>query len=122
MPIDYDAATYARAVEISGSGSGAGSEEALQGDYYDLQHEMLLALRPRVVGHFDLVRLLASEPNADPRTRWGDEGGGVWDKVRRNLEVVRSQGGWLECNTAALRKGLDEPYPGRAIAEVRRNL
>ncbi|KAG5918948.1 hypothetical protein E4U42_006691, partial [Claviceps africana] len=26
-------------------------------------------------------------------------------------------GGWLELNTAALRKGLEEPYPARAVAE-----
>ncbi|KFA77675.1 hypothetical protein S40288_02708 [Stachybotrys chartarum IBT 40288] len=107
IPIDYDAARFARAVAASG-----GSEERLYEDYYDLQHEMLTALRPRVVGHFDLIRLLGREPGRDVRL-WK----GVWERVRRNLAVVREMGGWLECNTAALRKGLDEPYPCRAIAE-----
>ncbi len=29
----------------------------------------------------------------------------------RNLEYIAGCGGWLECNTSALRKGLSEPYP-----------
>lgn len=108
IPIDYDAATYASAVQAAG-----GSEERLYEDYYDLQHEMLLALKPRIVGHFDLIRLKSEDPGRDVR-QWK----GVWEKVLRNLKLVKEQGGWLELNTAALRKGLEEPYPGRVISEV----
>lgn len=108
IPIDFDKATYQRAVEAS-----AGSEERLYGDYYDLQLLMLRDLKPRVVGHFDLIRLMSDEPGRDVR-----EWKGVWEKIVRNLEVVKETGGWLECNSAALRKGLEEPYPCRAIAEV----
>ncbi|KAG5916510.1 hypothetical protein E4U42_007618, partial [Claviceps africana] len=71
IPIDYSPARYADAVAASG-----GSEERLHEAYYDLQHEMLLALRPRVVGHFDLIRLLSSRPGHDPRA-WS----GVWRRV-----------------------------------------
>ncbi|KHN99801.1 histidinol-phosphatase [Metarhizium album ARSEF 1941] len=107
IPIDYDDASYAAAVAAAG-----GSEERLYQDYYDLQHDMLLALAPRVVGHFDLVRLKSAHPQRDIR-RWK----GVWDRVLRNLRLVKHQGGWLELNTAALRKGLPEPYPCRPVAE-----
>ncbi|CAM1503075.1 Fc.00g078510.m01.CDS01 [Cosmosporella sp. VM-42] len=107
IPIDFDAATYASAVKASG-----GSEEKLFEDYYDLQYEMLKALQPRVVGHFDLIRLMSEKPGRDVR-----EWKGVWEKVKRNLTVVVQQGGWLECNSSALRKGLEEPYPCRVIAE-----
>ena len=110
IPIDYDAGKYAAAVAASGRG---GSEEGLFEDYYDLQFQMLRALRPRVVGHFDLVRLMSESPGRDVR-RWA----GVWERVRRNLQCVLEQGGMLECNSSALRKGLDEPYPCRVIAEV----
>ncbi|OAQ95898.1 hypothetical protein LLEC1_06384 [Akanthomyces lecanii] len=89
-----------------------GPREALHEDYYDLQHAMLAALRPRVVGHFDLVRLLSADPARDIR-QWT----GVWARVLRNLKVAAEQGAWLECNSAALRKGLAEPYPCRIIAE-----
>ncbi|KAG6197736.1 hypothetical protein E4U10_007891 [Claviceps purpurea] len=107
IPIDYDQTKYAEAIAASG-----GSEERLYEDYYDLQHEMLLALKPKIVGHFDLIRLLSCDPGRDVRS-WK----GVWDRIMRNLRLVREQNGWLELNTAALRKGLEEPYPGRVIAE-----
>jgi histidinol-phosphatase (PHP family) len=110
IPIDFDKATYAQATASCG-----GSEEALYESYYDEQYEMLRALQPRVVGHFDVIRLMSEEPARDIRG-WAD--GKVWEKVLRNLNYVASYGGWLECNTSALRKGLDEPYPARPIAEV----
>ncbi|KAB5535283.1 Polymerase/histidinol phosphatase-like protein [Coniochaeta sp. 2T2.1] len=109
IPIDFDAAFYARAVSACG-----GTEKALYASYYDSQYEMLTSLRPKVVGHFDLIRLLSAEPG---RKLAGWEGGEVWEKARRNLEFVAGYGGLLECNTSALRKGLDEPYPGREVAE-----
>ncbi|CAN8103057.1 unnamed protein product [Discula destructiva] len=117
-PIDFDGAFYARARTAAG-----GSEQLMHAKYYDEQHAMLTALRPRIVGHFDLVRLLSEDPGRDVRTAWPgtvDDGSGetVWDKVVRNLEVVRRQGGWLECNSSALRKGLAEPYPARPVAEA----
>ncbi|KAK0757235.1 hypothetical protein N5P37_009951 [Trichoderma harzianum] len=107
IPIDYDKATYAAAVTAAG-----GSEERLYEDYYDLQYDMLRALKPRIVGHFDLIRLMSEDPGRDVR-QWK----GVWEKIRRNLEYAAKIGAWLECNSAALRKGLDEPYPGRIISE-----
>jgi len=108
IPIDYDAAFYRKARDVSG-----GTDELLFGDYFDSQLEMLQALKPRVVGHFDLIRLLADEPDQDLRA-WK----GVWEKVLRNLKVVVEQGGLLEINSSALRKGLKEPYPARAITET----
>ncbi|KAI2620608.1 histidinol-phosphatase [Hypoxylon sp. NC1633] len=107
IPIDYDKTYYARAVASAGD-----TEESAHEAYYDQQHAMLSALRPRVVGHFDLVRLLSSDPGRDA-SNWP----GVWARVRRNLAFVAAYGGWLECNSSALRKGLAEPYPARAIAE-----
>ncbi|KAI0106171.1 Polymerase/histidinol phosphatase-like protein [Nemania sp. FL0031] len=87
-------------------------EESMYERYYDQQYEMLVALRPRIVGHFDLVRLMSADPARDVR-RWP----GVWARIERNLSFVASYGGWLECNSSALRKGLAEPYPCRPIAE-----
>ncbi|KAM0253364.1 hypothetical protein ACHAQJ_007315 [Trichoderma viride] len=107
IPIDFDKAMYATAVAAAG-----GSEERLYEDYYDLQYEMLKALKPRIVGHFDLIRLMSEEPGRDVR-QWE----GVWQRIKRNLEYAAEIGAWLECNTSALRKGLEEPYPGRLISE-----
>ncbi|KAL2121451.1 hypothetical protein VTJ04DRAFT_5478 [Mycothermus thermophilus] len=128
VPIDFSREMYAAAVRActgkkdEGSG-GSGEdyddneEEALWTTYLDEQLAMLQAVKPRVVGHFDVVRLLSKQPQRDLRTAW-DKKDGVWSKVLRNLEVVREYGGWLECNTSALRKGLPEPYPKREIAEA----
>lgn len=122
MPIDFDRAYYARAVEACG-----GEEEKVYEAYFDEQFEMLTALRPRVVGHFDLIRLMSSDPGREIRvgsasgvesdktaSGWGS---GVWERVVRNLAFVKKYGGWLECNTSGLRKGMAEPYPKREIAE-----
>ena len=108
VPVDFDRAMYAEAV-----GACGGTEEGLAQVYLDEQFEMLRAVRPRVVGHFDLVRLFAKEER-----EWKGVWAGVWERVVRNLEFVRGYGGWLECNTSGLRKGLAEPYPKREIAEA----
>ncbi|GAP84779.2 putative histidinol phosphate phosphatase family protein [Rosellinia necatrix] len=87
-------------------------EERMYERYYDEQYDMLVGLSPRVVGHFDLIRLMSADPGRDVR-RWP----GVWERIERNLAFVAAYGGWLECNSSALRKGLAEPYPCRPIAE-----
>ena len=118
VPIDYDAGMYARAVEVCDGGGGygdggKGGEEGLFEVYFDEQMDMLRAVEPRVVGHFDLVRLFSEMPGRELRGEWK----GVWERVVRNLEFVKGYGGWLECNTSGLRKGLAEAYPKREIAE-----
>lgn len=107
IPIDYDRALYVKA-----RGVGGGTDEGLFEDYFDSQYEMLKALKPRVVGHFDLVRLFSDEPDRDLR-----EMDAVWEKAVRNLKLMVEQGGLMEINSSALRKGLKEPYPGRSICE-----
>ncbi|PHH59806.1 hypothetical protein CDD81_2573 [Ophiocordyceps australis] len=107
FPIDYDAASYSAAISAAG-----GSEMLLYQAYYDLQLQMLRDLTPRIIGHFDLIRLLSADSARDVR-QWPS----VWSRIQRNLALAAEQGAWIECNTSALRKGLAEPYPCRAIAE-----
>jgi histidinol-phosphatase (PHP family) len=108
VPIDYTVEKYGRAREISG-----GSDERLFEDYFDAQLAMLRAVRPPVVGHFDLIRLMSREPDGD-LGQWE----GVWARVMRNLDFIRGYGGVLELNFSALRKGLREPYPKGEICKV----
>lgn len=107
IPIDYDRSFYDKARSKAG-----GTDERLFEDYFDSQHEMLLALQPKVVGHFDLIRLLSDVKDGDLR-----EMKDVWEKVVRNLKVVVGYGGLMEVNTSGLRKGLKEPYPMRCVVE-----
>jgi histidinol-phosphatase (PHP family) len=109
VPIDYSAEEYGRARR---EGSG-GSEERLFEDYFDAQFEMLRAVRPPVVGHLDLIRLMSKEP--DGRLgRWK----GVWERVLRNLDFIRGYGGLVELNFSAVRKGLREPYPAAEVCRA----
>ena len=116
IPIDFNAESYSAALSRSGQRAqelNAAGEEMLFADYFDAQLEMLQALKPPVVGHFDLIRLLSSLPNASLRTY-----SRVWRKILRNLQFVCEYGGVLEINGSALRKGLEEPYPNSEVCGV----
>lgn len=108
IPIDYDAPSYVRARDRAG-----GTDERLFEAYFDAQFEMVCALKPPVVGHFDLVRLKSDDVDASFQ-RWP----GVWRAVERNLAYIAGYGGLLEVNSAGLRKGLAEPYPKAEICEA----
>lgn len=101
--IDDTLEKYARAAELSGG------IEALYCDYFDTQYEMLDRLRPAVVGHLDLIRLL--DPEYPEHLRRPE----VWQRIERNLDRVAEQGAILDVNVRALSKGQPEPYPSRSI-------
>jgi len=109
IPIDYDRAMYVQARDAAG-----GTDERLFEDYFDAQLDMLKQLKPLVVGHFDLIRLKSDDPERS-FTQWP----GVWKKILRNLDFIAAYGGMLELNSAALRKGMSEPYPKAEICKVR---
>jgi histidinol-phosphatase (PHP family) len=108
IPIDYDHDMYEDARQRAG-----GSDEQLFQDYFDAQSNMIQAIKPPVVGHFDLIRLKSADPDGSFRHM-----SGVWQRILRNLDLVASYGGILEINTAALRKGMTEPYPKGEICQV----
>ncbi|RKP08003.1 histidinol-phosphatase [Thamnocephalis sphaerospora] len=104
-PIDFDAAMLAEAQTASG-----GTAETLVCAYFDAQRDMLHALRPEVVGHFDLIRRLM------PRdTEWTEA---VWQRVRENATIIASYGGLVEINTAAWKYGFADPYPQQAVIKI----
>ncbi|KAF2861116.1 histidinol-phosphatase [Piedraia hortae CBS 480.64] len=105
IPIDYDAETYNAAREGSG-----GSDSQLFCDYFDAQYSMLQALKPPLVGHFDLIRLKSDQPDEPLHSLPS-----VWPKAERNLRYIAAYGGVVEINSAALRKGLKEAYPQNVV-------
>ncbi|KAK0261702.1 hypothetical protein LTR35_006560 [Friedmanniomyces endolithicus] len=108
FPIDFDTATYHKAREVAG-----GSDERMFEDYFDAQLAMLKALRPPVVGHFDLIRLKSDDPDRSFKA-WPK----VWEKLVRNLEFVAEYGGVVELNSSSLRKGMKECYPQVEICKT----
>jgi histidinol-phosphatase (PHP family) len=82
-----------------------GGPEALAICYYETVAEMVEALHPEVVGHFDLIKRNAAlagfgdVPLDTPRIR---------QAATNALEAVRAHGSILDLNTAGWRKGLGE--------------
>lgn len=109
IPIDFDEGMYQKAMSAAG-----GTEEHLFEAYFDAQFAMLEALKPAIVGHFDLIRLFC----ADPTKKLKDYGDGVWERVERNVNFIVSYGGLTELNSSSIRKGWDEPYPRKDVCEV----
>jgi histidinol-phosphatase (PHP family) len=108
VPIDFDLPLYHKARDM-----GDGTDERIAADYFDSQHEMLQALKPPVVAHFDLIRLKSDDPERSFRL-WPQ----VWEKIERNLQFIAKYGGVLELNSSSLRKGMSEPYPQVEICKV----
>jgi histidinol-phosphatase (PHP family) len=79
--------------------------------YLDAQYEMIGALEPEVIGHFDLCLLF------NPGYRLDDHEM-VWNRVKRNMERVVRYGGLFEANGAAIRKGWKTSYPSKEVLQV----
>ena len=117
IPIDFTPDCYAKALASSGARKTSAvlsAETKLFMDYFDAQLALVTALRPPIVGHFDLIRLLSSDPNRNLQSSPT-----VWEKIERNLTAIQSYGGALELNSSGLRKGLKEPYPKLEVCRVR---
>lgn len=79
--------------------------------YYEQVAQMVQALKPEVVAHFDLIR-----KNAAP---YGSvETPAIRQVAEQALQVIREQGCILEVNTAGYRKGLGTPYPAPWIVQL----
>ncbi|KAJ3281721.1 histidinolphosphatase [Rhizoclosmatium sp. JEL0117] len=112
IPIDFDVPMYERAeqraFEIAGSPATISPTECLFRDYYDAQYDLLVGLKPAVVGHFDLISMYRpGHPLSEV----------CWEKVKRNVAVIAEYGGIVEVNSRAWKKGLVDAYPQRAIVE-----
>ncbi|CCD23494.1 histidinol-phosphatase NDAI_0B04590 [Naumovozyma dairenensis CBS 421] len=131
IAIDFDQENWNRALSVAGN-----NLKRLLIDYFNLQYLLLVNLKPLIVGHFDLFKLLIPRNLIiDEETGTvlkGPTDGGVhaygfpyvtkWGTVRelivRNLKYIKSYGGAVEINTSALRKNLPEPYPGKDVCEL----
>jgi histidinol-phosphatase (PHP family) len=110
IPIDMTPEEYARAA------SSCGGITLLYAAYFDLQLDMIQALKPSVVGHFDLIRIF--DPDYLSRLQMPV----IWDRICRNLEVIARLGLMLDLNVRALLKGAREPYLCRPILEKVRDM
>jgi histidinol-phosphatase (PHP family) len=77
--------------------------------YFDQQYDMLQTIQPRVVGHFDYVRIL--DPDYPTQLQQPQ----VWSRILRNLQYIQEQHMVLDFNVKAFRKGQPEPYVSQPI-------
>ena len=103
MGFDYSKQQYdetARAV---------GGIEALYCEYFDQQYELIKALKPKVVGHFDLIRIF--DPNYPIQLKKPD----VQKRIERNLKLIKKFNLIIDYNLRSLYTGASEPYPSKPI-------
>ena len=105
IPFDASPEMYAKAV------AAAGNIELLYCRYFDLQYELIQALQPQVVAHFDLIRIFDPEY----QTRWHHPA--IAQRIERNLALIAEMDLILDLNVAALRKGASEPYLSAPILD-----
>jgi histidinol-phosphatase (PHP family) len=105
IPFDYNRTSYDQAVQQCG---GLGE---LYAAYFDDQYEMIQSLRPRVVGHLDIIRIYDS----DYRSRLLKSD--IWRRIVRNLEAIKQLNLILDYNVRPLSKGASEPYLAGPILE-----
>ncbi|THH09708.1 hypothetical protein EW145_g1820 [Phellinidium pouzarii] len=114
IPIDFDRPTFERAQNSlrtnADTSLGISSTTLLFDRYLDSQYELLVKLRPEVIGHLDLCRLYT--PEIDFRDFPSALG-----KLKRNISYACSYGAIFEFNAAAFRKGWETAYPGRDVVE-----
>jgi histidinol-phosphatase (PHP family) len=89
-----------------------GGIDALYQRYFDQQYEMIQAIEPAVVGHFDLVRIF----DHDYETRIKEPA--IWQRIVRNLELIKERKTIMDYNLRALLKGAREPYITAPILEL----
>lgn len=107
---DYSKEEFERAVR------SCGSIDALYTSYFDLQYEMIVNIKPFIVGHFDLVRIF--DPDYEHRLVLTE----IEKKVDRNLELIRSMGLFLDFNLRPLARGEKKPYIADSILEKARRM
>ena len=98
IPFDYNKACYEEAADRCG-----GLDE-MYAAYFDQQYEIIRAIVPRVVGHLDIVRIF------DPDYRSRLLKPMIWEKILRNLKLVKQLNLILDFNLRPLSRGENEPY------------
>jgi histidinol-phosphatase (PHP family) len=100
--IDFDAAHFQSAM------AGAGSMVKLYCEYFDAQFDMLQALEPAVVGHFDLIRKF----DTDYQQTLQDEA--VRQRMDRNLDFIANKNLILDFNLRGFDKAVEQ-YPSTPV-------
>ena len=93
-----------------------GSVHAMYLAYFDAQFEMIRALRPFVVGHFDIIRIF------DDRYARRLDHPEIRERMVRNLSLIRDLGLVLDYNLRPLARGEKAPYLAPPVLELAKEM
>ncbi|KAJ3159698.1 histidinolphosphatase [Irineochytrium annulatum] len=113
-PIDFDEVMYKAAEDAafakwSTPCPGICKTEAVFREYFDAQYELLARIKPVVVGHLDLIRVFRQDHALSLV---------VWEKIRRNIQLIKDYGGIVEVNSRAWKKNILDAHPQSDIMKV----
>ena len=83
--------------------------DSLYEGYYDAQYQLLVEIRPEVVGHFDLINMFSPAHPLSPALE---------AKICRNITAAVEYGALFELNSSAFRKGLPGAHPQADVVQV----
>ncbi|MDL2329936.1 histidinol-phosphatase [Desulfosarcina sp. OttesenSCG-928-A07] len=106
IPFDASPADYEKAA------ARCGGVDGLYTAYFDAQYAMIQELKPQVVGHLDVIRIY------DPDWRDRLLKPVIWEKIERNLELIKKLNLILDFNLRPLFRGENEPYLFTPILEA----
>jgi len=109
VPIDLDRTTFGQALRKFDSNES--QLDTLVMAYLDQQYDLLKALQPEIIGHFDLCRLFLPDFSLRSNVK-------VWTRVERNVKIAIEYGALFEVNGGAFRKGWTTAYPGQDVFEL----
>lgn len=104
-PTDFDKEMFDDAL----TKSPEKTPDSLYQAYFDLQYDIITQLQPKVIGHFDVIRMYTPDIVLSEKT---------WEKIRRNVDAINAYGGLIEVNSRAWKKGLVYAYPFKDILQV----
>ncbi len=107
---DYSKNDYDQIVSL------CGSYEAMYEKYFDLQYNMIKALRPFVVGHFDLIRI--HDKNYKDRFLLPQ----IKQKIKRNLTLIKELNIVMDFNLRLVARDEKEPYLTPSILKTVKNM
>jgi histidinol-phosphatase (PHP family) len=93
-----------------------GSYDLMYEKYFDLQYEMIKALKPFIVGHFDLIRIY--DQDYENRLALPE----INKKIIRNLELIKSLNLVMDFNLRPLARGEKEPYITSSILKIAKQM
>jgi len=89
-----------------------GSYDVMYARYFDQQYEMIKALKPFIVGHFDLIRIY--DEHYKKRLLKPE----IQLKINRNLKLIKSLNLVMDFNLRPLARGEKEPYIAPSILKT----